>query len=472
MTYEPTLEFARRLDEADPLRAFRQRFALPRGAAGRAAGVSVRALARADAARRPRAGHRGAGRLGAARRARARARAAGPGSRITRTSATVSPRLTGARADRGRGDELADGQPASAAGRVLPPERRAAPHPHRGGRLLLRPPCGRLPDRLAGPRPGARRWWSCRRPRARTRFRRNRSRRTSSEHGGEVALVLWPGVQYRTGQAFDLGRIARAAHRAGCVAGFDLAHAIGNMPLALHDIDADFAVWCSYKYLNAGPGAIGGCFVHERHDRPHLAGWWGHEPATRFRMGPEFTPPPAPRAGRSATRRSSRPLPSSPRSRCSEQAGMPQAAAQIGGAHRLPGISPRPPGAGRSSSSLRAPCDSRGCQLSVRIAGRRRTRTARVRGSAPPAGSSATGASPIRSASRPFRCTTASRTSSAAPRRSRRPCDTSRDASRRASRSTSSAPAWPARCSPCCWRAADSRSTLYDRRPDPRLAAE
>lgn len=108
------------------------------------------------------------------------------------------------------------------------------------------------------------------------------------EHGKEVALVLWPGVQYRTGQAFDCGRIARAAHRAGCVVGFDLAHSIGNMPHALHDIDADFAVWCSYKYLNAGPGAIGGCFVHERHDRPHLAGWWGHEAATRFRMGPEF----------------------------------------------------------------------------------------------------------------------------------------------------------------------------------------
>jgi kynureninase len=108
------------------------------------------------------------------------------------------------------------------------------------------------------------------------------------EHGAEVALVLWPGVQYRTGQAFDLGRIARAARRAGCVPGFDLAHSIGNMPHALHDIDADFAVWCSYKYLNGGPGAIGGCFVHERHDPPHLAGWWGHEPATRFRMGPEF----------------------------------------------------------------------------------------------------------------------------------------------------------------------------------------
>jgi kynureninase len=111
--------------------------------------------------------------------------------------------------------------------------------------------------------------------------------------GDEIALVLWPGVQFRTGQAFDLARIVRAAHRAGCIAGLDLAHSIGNMPLALHEYGADFAVWCSYKYLNAGPGAIGGCFVHERNIRAapaaRLHGWWGHEAATRFRMEPRFT---------------------------------------------------------------------------------------------------------------------------------------------------------------------------------------
>jgi kynureninase len=116
------------------------------------------------------------------------------------------------------------------------------------------------------------------------------------EHGHEIALVLWPGVQFRTGQAFDLSRIARAARRAGANVGFDLAHAIGNMPLALHDSGADFAVWCSYKYLNAGPGAIGGCFVHERHARdarlPRLAGWWGHDADTRFEMRPGFQPMP------------------------------------------------------------------------------------------------------------------------------------------------------------------------------------
>src|SRR3974377_2294220 len=87
--------------------------------------------------------------------------------------------------------------------------------------------------------------------------------------GAQIALVLWPGVQFRTGQAFDLARIARAAHAAGCIAGFHLAHSIGNTPLALHAAEADFAVWCSYKYLNGGPGAIGGCFVHQRHSEAH-----------------------------------------------------------------------------------------------------------------------------------------------------------------------------------------------------------
>jgi kynureninase len=120
-------------------------------------------------------------------------------------------------------------------------------------------------------------------------------------HGEQIALVLWPGVQFRTGQAFDLARIARAAHAHGCIVGFDLAHSVGNTPLTLHGSDADFAVWCSYKYLNGGPGAIGGCFVHERHAQAlpptgyrgalpgtRLAGWWGHEELTRFQMEPQF----------------------------------------------------------------------------------------------------------------------------------------------------------------------------------------
>ena len=119
--------------------------------------------------------------------------------------------------------------------------------------------------------------------------------RAIAEQRDHLALVLWPGVQYRTGQAFDLKEIARLGHAAGAVVGFDLAHAVGNLPLQLHDSDADFAVWCHYKYMNSGPGAVAGCFVHARHartDRPRFAGWWGHDQASRFRMGPEFVPTP------------------------------------------------------------------------------------------------------------------------------------------------------------------------------------
>ncbi|MBB1059358.1 kynureninase [Marilutibacter spongiae] len=115
------------------------------------------------------------------------------------------------------------------------------------------------------------------------------------EHGHRLALVLWPGIQYRTGQFFDLPAIVRLAHAQGARCGFDLAHGVGNRELALHDSGVDFAVWCHYKYLNSGPGAVAGCFVHEKHadaDLPRFAGWWGHEPATRFLMAPEFRPTP------------------------------------------------------------------------------------------------------------------------------------------------------------------------------------
>ena len=119
--------------------------------------------------------------------------------------------------------------------------------------------------------------------------------RAIAEHGPRLAAIVWPGVQYRTGQAFDLKEIARLGHAAGAVVGFDLAHAVGNLPLQLHDDDADFAVWCHYKYMNSGPGAVAGCFVHERHartDRPRFAGWWGNDASVRFRMGPHFDPTP------------------------------------------------------------------------------------------------------------------------------------------------------------------------------------
>ncbi len=114
------------------------------------------------------------------------------------------------------------------------------------------------------------------------------------ERGDDIALVMLPGVQYYSGQLFDLQAITELAHRKGCVAGFDLAHSAGNTLMQLHDWDVDFAVWCSYKYLNAGPGAVAGCFLHERHGEdpslPRFAGWWGHDKSSRFQMGPEFKP--------------------------------------------------------------------------------------------------------------------------------------------------------------------------------------
>jgi kynureninase len=114
--------------------------------------------------------------------------------------------------------------------------------------------------------------------------------------GAQIATVMLPAVQFLTGQRFDLRAVAQQARRAGCRVGFDLAHAIGNVPLELHDCGADFAVWCHYKYVNAGPGAVGGCFVHERHARDfdlvRLAGWWGHDKASRFQMPHDLQPLP------------------------------------------------------------------------------------------------------------------------------------------------------------------------------------
>lgn len=110
--------------------------------------------------------------------------------------------------------------------------------------------------------------------------------------GDTLALVMVGGVNYATGQAFDIARVTAAAHAVGALAGWDLAHWAGNLPARLHDWDVDFACWCSYKYLNAGPGAVAGAFVHGRHgartDLPRFAGWWGNDPASRFAMGPEF----------------------------------------------------------------------------------------------------------------------------------------------------------------------------------------
>lgn len=112
--------------------------------------------------------------------------------------------------------------------------------------------------------------------------------------GASLALVMIGGVNYYTGQFFDLEAITRAAHSAGAYAGYDLAHAVGNIPLKLHDWNVDFACWCSYKYLNSGPGGVGGAYVHERHgndpDFFRLAGWWGNDEKTRFQMKKGFVP--------------------------------------------------------------------------------------------------------------------------------------------------------------------------------------
>ena len=115
-----------------------------------------------------------------------------------------------------------------------------------------------------------------------------------SKHSAELSLVLWGGVNYLTGQLFDLPAITKMAHEAGAIAGFDLAHAIGNVKLDLHNWNADFACWCSYKYLNAGPGGIGGAYIHERYhsdtNLPRLSGWWGYDKASRFKMKKGFKP--------------------------------------------------------------------------------------------------------------------------------------------------------------------------------------
>ena len=114
------------------------------------------------------------------------------------------------------------------------------------------------------------------------------------QHGNEIALILLGTVNYYSGEFLDMEPITAAGHAAGALVGWDLAHAAGNVPTRLHDWDVDWAAWCSYKYLNSGPGAVAGAFVHERHlaDRslPKLAGWWSTDPATRFDMGPVVSP--------------------------------------------------------------------------------------------------------------------------------------------------------------------------------------
>lgn len=119
---------------------------------------------------------------------------------------------------------------------------------------------------------------------------------TIQREGPEIALVMLGNTNYYTGQYFDMAAITKLAHEQGCMVGFDCAHGAGNVPLNLHDTGADFAVWCTYKYLNSGPGSMAGCFIHERHagavDIPRFEGWWGHNKTTRFGMRDDFDPIP------------------------------------------------------------------------------------------------------------------------------------------------------------------------------------
>jgi kynureninase len=204
------------------------------------------------------------------------------------------------------------------------------------------------------------------------------------ERGREIALVMMNGVNFLTGQWYDLPRIVASAKRQGCTVGLDLAHAAGNVPLQLHDSGVDFAVWCTYKYMNCGPGAVAGCFVHETHGRnldlPRLAGWWGNDPATRFRMQlePVFVPQP----GAAGWQISNPPILSMAPVRASlalfDEAGMPALRAK---SERLTSylevLLDRIPGRLIEIITPRDPAQ-RGCQLSIVVHDRPRERLAEL----------------------------------------------------------------------------------------------
>jgi kynureninase len=292
--FSPGEEFARLLDRSDPLRRYRQEFLLPRGADGRPLvyllGNSLGAMPRAarqevegilDAwSRHGVEGFTDAPRPWMTweesfRDPLARVVGAQAGEVVTMNTLTVNLHLMLASFYRPAGERV----------RVLM-EDRAFPSDRYAviSHLALRgvdPEAGVL---VARPRQGE------------ATLRTEDLEGLLAERGREIALVLLGAVNYYTGQWFDIPRIAAAARREGCLVGLDLAHAAGNVPLALHDWDVDFAVWCSYKYLNGGPGAIGGAFVHARHANdpavPRLAGWWGNDVATRFAMRPAFSAAP------------------------------------------------------------------------------------------------------------------------------------------------------------------------------------
>ncbi|HEV8699796.1 MAG TPA: kynureninase [Candidatus Polarisedimenticolia bacterium] len=290
--FRPDEAFARELDAADPLGRFRDGFEIPAGADGKPAaylcGHSLGLMPKGarplvdsemeDWARLGVAGHFAAGNPWYSYHERFResgARLVGgrPGDVVMMNSLTVNLHLMMATFYRPAGGRHAILIEAGA----FPSDRYAVASQvrHHG----FDPEASLI---LARPRPEE------------SVLRTEDLERLIEERGAEIALVLLPGVQYRTGEVLDTGRLSAAARRQGCRVGLDLAHAVGNVPLRLDEWGVDFAVWCSYKYLNAGPGAVGGCFVHARHGAeptlPRLAGWWGNDPETRFAMPDEFVP--------------------------------------------------------------------------------------------------------------------------------------------------------------------------------------
>ena len=293
-SFEPTLAFARHLDEIDPLAGYRERFEIPRGPdehegaylCGNSLGLMPRRTREfieeelEDWGRLGVEGHRDARRPWYSyhelfNETGARLVGAKPGEVVMMNSLTVNLHLLMVSFYRPDGSRrkilIEDG--------AFPSDTYAV-KTHLEAR-------GVDPDEalvLCSPRDGE------------ETLRTEDIEARIDELGDELALVMFGGVHFRTGQFHDLKRITTAAHAAGAMAGFDLAHAAGNVMLELHDWNVDFACWCSYKYLNSGPGALAGAFVHERHGEdgsiPRFAGWWGNDPASRFQMQliPEFIP--------------------------------------------------------------------------------------------------------------------------------------------------------------------------------------
>jgi kynureninase len=298
MSFEPTEVFARSLDERDPLSSFRDRFHLPKRPDGRpfvylcghSLGLqpkAARAVVEQDLDAWAELGVEGHFHGPAPwytyheplREPGARLVGAIPDEVVFMNGLTVNLHLLFATFYRPHGGRfrILTQQP-SFPSDLYALQSQARHHGHDPAALLL----------TVAPRPGEH------------LLRTEDVEEALDRHGTAVAVVWLEAVNFLTGQFLDVLRLAQAAHAHGCLLGLDLAHAAGNVPLRLHEWEVDFAVWCSYKYLNGGPGAPGGAFVHEKHARdtslPRLAGWWGNDPATRFRMQLEQTFVPRPTA--------------------------------------------------------------------------------------------------------------------------------------------------------------------------------